>query len=172
MYVITKVLSYLIIIGTLFSFADVRYDPRVAGLIVLGVVTAHAILIYQQHKFEDLFLSFSRNFPYSRRRLYAYYAITWLPLLLPESIWLFTNYTLIMAIQLLMLALSEVTLFHGILYKIGPVMNKYIPWLPGVFMLLFWMTMFGLMWVLTPLNLVVSFILFYNNYYKYQVILK
>lgn len=171
-YAITKALSYLIIIGTLFSFADVRRDPRVAGLIILGIVIAHAILIYQQHKFEHTSLSFSRNFPYSRRYLYFSYIITWALLLLPESIWLFTNYNLVAAAGLFVLALSIIMLFHSLLYRIGPVMNKYLPWLLGLFLLLFWMIMFGFTGLLAPLNFIVSFMLFYNNYYKYEVGIK
>jgi hypothetical protein len=35
-------------------------------------------------------------------------------------------------------------------------------------MVLFWVIMFHLLWLLIPLNLVIAYLFFYNNYYRYQ----
>jgi len=168
-YVLTKLLSYVAIIGILFSFADVKHDPRVAGLIILGVITAHTILIYQQHRFELTYLSMARNFPYSIGNLYINYVLSYLVLLLPESIWLFLSFNAITAIGLLLLSLSLVLLFHCLLYKLGLAMNKYLPLILSLFILNFCLILFGLMWLLMPVCILVSFIVFYLNYYKAEL---
>jgi hypothetical protein len=169
-YVITKFISYLVIIGALFSFADVRHDLRVAGLTILGIVTAHAIIIYRQHRFEQTYLSIARNFPYSMASLYINYVLGFLLLLLPEGIWLFISFNLIAATSLLLLALSLMMLFHGIIYKTGLAMNNYLPWVLGLFILLFCFVLFGLMWLLVPLCLLVSSVIFYRNYYRGELV--
>jgi hypothetical protein len=169
-YFITKLLSYFIIIGTLFSFADVRYDIRVAAITVLGIATAHAMLIYQQYKFGQTYLGITRNFPYGIIRLYLYLTLNYLFLLLPEVIWLFISFNILTAIGLLILLLGIALLFHCILYQIGIAMNKYLPRISGLFVLLFWIILFGGAWALTPLCIIVSFAIFYTNYYKAELI--
>jgi hypothetical protein len=168
-YIITKLLSYVVIISVMFSLADVKQDPRVVGLVILGVVIAHSILIYQQHKFELIFLTTSRNFPYSIGNLYFNYLLTYMFLLLPEIIWLFASFTPIMSIGLLLLLLSMVMLFHCILYKIGLAMNNYLPWVLGLFLITFLFILFGLMWLLVPIYFIVSFVIFNMNYYKAEI---
>jgi hypothetical protein len=169
-YFITKLLSYFIIIGTLFSFADVRHDLRVAAIIVLGIATAHAMLIYQQYKFGQTYLGITRNFPYGINRLYLYHALNYLFLLLPEVIWLFLTFNILTAIGLLVLLLGIVLLFYCMLYKIGTAMNKYLPRISGLFVLLFWIILFGGTWLLAPLCIIISFAIFYTNYYKSELI--
>jgi hypothetical protein len=168
-FALSKLFSYLVIISIMFSFADVKHDGRVTALIILGVVMAHSILIYQQHRFELIYLTITRNFPYSLLRLYLQYALTYLLLLLPECAWLFTNFKPFAAIGWLLLLISVIMLFHCILYWIGLEMNKYLPWLLGMFFGIALIILFGLTWWLIPLCLVVSFKLFYFNYYMAEL---
>ena len=168
-YALSKLLSYIVIISVFFALADVRNDPRVAGLTILGIVTAHAILIYQQHKFGLTYLSISRNFPYSMSNWYVHYALTYLVLLLPECTWLFISFNLATAFALLLLCLGIIMLFHCLLYKIGLAMNKYLPWIFGLFFGISTLILFGLIWPLIPACLVASFMLFYFNYYKAEL---
>jgi hypothetical protein len=165
-YMITKALSYLVIICVMFSLADVKHDPRVAGLAILGVVITHSILLYQQHKFELTYLSISRNFPYSISSLYLHYIFTYVLLLLPEVMWLFISFNPITAVELLLLLLSMTMLLHCILYKIGLAMNNYLPWVLGLFLMMFLFILFGWVWLLVPVCFVVSFTMFSLNYYK------
>ncbi|WP_428331084.1 hypothetical protein [Mucilaginibacter sp.] len=168
-YLLSKFLSYVIIIGVVFSFADVRTDIRVAALTVLGIVMAHAILIYQQHKFELTYLGISRNLPYGIGRIYRQHVLTYLLLLLPEGIWLFADFNPLKAAGLLILALSIIMLFHCLFYYIGLAMNKYLPWIFVLFFALSLTILFGLMWLLIPVCLVASFSVFYLNYYKAEL---
>jgi hypothetical protein len=165
-YLITKGLSYLIISGVFLMFADVSHDLRVAGIAMLAIAVSHSILIFDQRQFEEGFLIFSKNLPYSRMKLFLSFAAMYFVLLLPETIWLFVRFSPIMAIGLLAFGLSITLLFHSILYKLGLNMEKYMTWVLGLFMILFWMVMFKLIWVLVLLNLLVAYFIFYSNYYK------
>lgn len=168
-YAITKVLSYLIIVSIMFSFADVRNDPRVAGLTILGIVTTHSILMYQQHSFELTYLSIARNLPFSLTSLYVNYALSYILLLVPEIIWLAFNFNMFTVTGLLLLMLSIALLFHCLLYQVGLAVTKYLPFIFCLFTFLFCLILFGLMWILIPACLMYSFAIFYLNYYKTKV---
>ncbi|MBC7923449.1 MAG: hypothetical protein H7Z75_20415 [Ferruginibacter sp.] len=164
-YGITKLISWLILIYIYDSFADVNGDLRVAGFVILGVVSAHAILIYQSHDFEKNDLSFSRNFPYSRIKLFVNFTGLYFLLLLPESLWLFTTFGLAVATELLLFGLSIALLFRSLLYGFGQSMGNYLRLVFGLFVLLYVMILFGLLWILIPVNLFVAGVVFYRNYY-------
>jgi hypothetical protein len=167
--VLTKLLSYTAIISIMYSVTDAYTNSRVAGFAVLGIVMAHAILIYQQHRFVLVYLSITRNFPYSLGRLYAQHVLTYLVLLAPEYVWFFISFKFFMAIGLMTIMLSVVMLFHCILYWIGLAMNKYLPWLLGMFFVISLVILFGLMWWLVPVCFGISFALFYGNYYREEL---
>jgi len=168
--ILTKVLSYLAIISITFSFADAGNDGRVSALAVSAIALAHAVLIYQQHHFALVYLGIMRNLPRSLGWLYLQQALTYLILLLPECAWLFASYNVAQAIGLLVLLISVIMLFHCLLYRIGLAMNKYLPWLLAMFLTVWIFILFGLSWLLAPVCLVVSFMLFYFNYYKEELI--
>jgi hypothetical protein len=167
-YLITKALSWLIITGVFYVFADVKTDVRVAGIAILAVVTAHIVLIFEERKFEENGLGFSRHLPYSRQRLFLNFTGVYFFLLIPESVWLFSRFNPLMATELLLLALSTAMLFHCLLYWFGLNMDKYLQWILGLFIILFWIIMFKLLWVLVPLNLGIAYWLFYSNYYEFE----
>ncbi len=165
-YFITKGLSWFIITGVFYLFADVKTDIRVAGIAILAVITAHVVVIFEQRRFEETRLSFLRNLPYSRAQLFANFVGVYFLLLLPETVWLFSRFSPLMAIGLLLTGLSTAMLFHSLLYWFGLNMDKYIQYILALFMVLFWVIMFHLLWVLIPLNLMVAFLIFYFNYYE------
>jgi hypothetical protein len=165
-YTITKVLSWLIVTGVFQLFNDVSTDARVAGIAVLAIAVAHAVLVFEGQRFEQTYLSFARNYPYSYAQRYGYLLLTYLLLLLPESVWLFSRFNLLLTIQLLLMALSMLMLLHTLIYYIGLNMDRYLQWVMGLFILLFWVLMFKLMPVLIIGNVVVSFLIFYRHYYR------
>ena len=67
---VTKILSFIIIIGGTYILADIQHDLRVASVICLGIVLTHSLLIYQSNYFETTQLAFSRNFPLSCNQVY------------------------------------------------------------------------------------------------------
>ena len=164
-YVFTKVLSWLIITGVFLLFEDVSHDMRVAGIAILAIITAHVMLIYQQHNFHEKWLAFARNLPYTKSKLFINYCMVYLWLLLPETIWLFSRFSPIAATGLFIGAISIAMLFHTLLYAIKCNMEKYLQWVLGLFVLIFWIILYKLFWALITVNLVVSLALFYRNYY-------
>lgn len=171
-YFITKGLSWLIITGVFYLFADVKSDIRVAGIAILAVITAHVVLIFEARRFEETRLSFSRNLPYSRLGLFLNFGGVYFFLLLPECVWLFSRFNPFMAVELLLAGLSIAMLFHSLLYWFGLNMDKYIQWMLGLFIVLFWVIMFHLLWALIPLNLGVAYLFFYFNYYVCEGMVK
>jgi len=169
-YLITKLLSYLIINGVFLLFADVSHDIRVAGIAILAIAMAHAIVIFEERKFEETYLIFSRNLPYSRFRLFYSIACVYLLLLLPEGIWLFTRFAPFMAAGLFAFGISVILLYHSFLYGLGLNMDKYMQWVPGMFVLIFWLIMFKLIWFLIPVIASIAFFIFYINYYDVPLI--
>jgi len=165
-YVITKGISYLIITGVFLMFADVSHDLRVAGIALLAIAVAHSVLIFDERQFEETFLIFSRTLPYSRLQLFFSFLGVYFALLLPEAIWLFVRFLPLMAVGLLVFALSLILLFHSLLYRFGLNMERYMTWILGLFIVLFWVVMFRLIWGLLCVNLLAAYLVFYTQYYK------
>lgn len=165
-YVLTKGISYLIVNGVFLLFADVSHDIRVAGIAILAIATAHTALVFEERRFEESYLIFSRGLPHTRLRLFGGFALVYLALLLPESIWLFSRFSPLLAIELLLLGLSVVLLFHSLLYWMGLNMDKYVQYALGLFMVLFWIILFKQIGALIVLNTAIGFGIFFNNYYN------
>jgi hypothetical protein len=167
-YIVTKTLSWLIITGVFYLFQDVRNDPRLAGIAVLSIIMAHSNIIYQEHKFENDWLAFARNMPFSRARRFFNHVFVYFILLLPEISWLFLRFNPAVACELLFAGLSVALLFHCLLYRLGLNMDKYLQWLLGLFAVVFWLIMYNLLLLLIPLNLALAYLMFYRKYYSYD----
>jgi hypothetical protein len=165
-YVLTKAISYLIVNGVFLLFADVSHDVRVAGIAMLAIATAHTALVFEERKFEETYLIFSRGLPHTRLRLFAGFALVYLVLLLPEGIWLFSRFSPLLAVELMLFGLSVVLLFHSLLYWMGLNMDKYMQYVMGLFMVLFWIILFKQITALMILNTLIGLGIFYGNYYN------
>ncbi|WP_345955625.1 hypothetical protein [Mucilaginibacter sp. PAMB04168] len=165
-YSITKLLSWLIVTSVFYLFDDVKSDARVAGMAVLAIGVAHAVLVFEKQRFEVTYLSFVRNFPVSLGKQYGNSFLTYLLLLLPEGVWLFSRFNPVLAVQLLLMALSLLMLLHTLVYYIGLNMDKYLQWVMGLFILLFWVMMFKLMPVVIGVNLITSYLIHLRLYYQ------
>jgi hypothetical protein len=165
-YAITKLISYLVVTGVLMLFADVSHDVRVAGIAMLAIAITHCVIIFEEHRFEETYLSFARGLPFTRLQLFGGFALVYLVLLLPEGIWLFSRFSPLLAAELLLFGLSIVLLLHSLLYLLGLNMDKYLPWVLGLFMVVFWVILFRQIGALIILNGVAGFVLFWQNYYK------
>jgi len=165
-WLLTKGISYLLITGFFLLFADVAHDVRVAGIAFLSVVVAHVRLIFENRVFEEKWLSFTRNLPYSRAKLFVNFIMVYIVLLLPEIIWLFSRFSLVIAIELLLAGIGTLMLFHCLLYFIGLDMEKYMLWIFFLFVAVFWMILFRLLWVTALVNIGLAFMIFYGRYYR------
>lgn len=165
-FLLTKMLSWGILTGVFLVFSDLKSDPRIAAISVLGVALAHAFLCYQNQRFEMLNLSFAKNFPYSRAQLFLQILSSYALLLIPEAIWCFLKFDFITATGLYLMMLSFILLFRTLLYRLGLQMNRYLPWIFGLFFIFFWCIMFQWIWILIPVPLLIAYLIFYYNYYR------
>jgi hypothetical protein len=163
-YLLAQILSVLSIIFA--SFLEVGQDIRLAAMVILLVVTAHSLIIYQNYRFEETYLSFSRNLPYSRLKRYINVLCVYLLLLLPEFIWLFSGFNLPTAIKSMFLGLSVAVLFHTMLYWRGLKMNIYLRNVFLLFFVFFLTILFNGVDLLILLNFLLAVRLLYRHYYQ------
>ena len=142
---------------------------RLKCILVLCIILAHTVLIYDFFNFEDTFLKFARNLPYSRIKIFANYALLYVMLLLPENFYIFLNFEFLEATFLILLGLTTALLFYSLLYCIGLNMSKFIKWLFASSLLMFLTVMFNVFWILIPINLIFSFVVIYKRYYRMEV---
>jgi hypothetical protein len=164
--IVTKFLSFGIIASGLYLLANVNDNLQVASIMTLGIVTAHSILIYQSYRFEISHLSFARNFPFNRAKIYSSWTLTYLLLTLPEMIWLLTKFDIKIGVALLLFNISTGMLFRNLQYLIGLNMKRYLCWVFYLFNFFFIIILLKMIWVLLLVNLITSFLLFNRNYYK------
>ncbi|MBW4891918.1 hypothetical protein KXQ82_19495 [Mucilaginibacter sp. HMF5004] len=158
-YLITKLLSYAIINGVFIMFADVSHDTRVAAIAVLAITVAHAIVIFEERRFEETYLIFSKTLPYSKLKLFLSFLGVYALLLIPEAAWLFTRFSPVTAVYLLAFGLGVILFFHCLLYPFGLDMEKYMGWIMGTFVIAFWIIMCGYLLALIPLFLILAYII-------------
>ncbi len=158
-YLVTKFLSYAIINGVFMMFADVSHDTRVAAIAVLAITIAHSVLIFEERRFEDVYLIFSKTLPYGKIKLFLSFLGVYAILLIPEAAWLFTRFSPLTAVYLLAFGLSVIMFFHCMLYPFGLNMEKYMTAVLVSFVILFWLLMFKLLWFMVPVLLLIAFII-------------
>jgi hypothetical protein len=171
-YLLTKIASLLVMTGVLYIFADYKHDLRVPYLIMLSIVTLHSVLIFQEHRFKETYLSFARNLPYSRFKLFFNFSFIYFLIILPECIWCLSKFPFLTAIEMLFFGLSMAMLFRSILHLMGLRMYRYLLWVFGLFMLSFYVIMFDLPRLSFIASLIISYLLFYQYYYKPKTIIK
>ena len=165
-FVVTKLLSALAIIGGFHILTDVREDTRAAGMVTLGIVMAHALLLYQSYRFEHAALRFSLNFPYRKIWVYASWGLTYTLLTLPEILWLFTRFETGLASGLLLFNVSAGLLLRSMLYRTSLDIKKFIYAVFYFFILSFAAIVLKLLWPLVIITLTASWIIFQKYYHK------
>ncbi len=165
-FVVTKLVSALAIIGGFHILSDVREDTRAAGMVTLGFVMAHALLLYQSYRFEHTALRFSLNFPYRKSYVYANWGLTYVLLTLPEILWLFTRFDAGLATGLLIFNVSAGLLLRSMLYRTALDIKKFIYPVFYFFILSFAAIVLKLLWPLVIVTLATSWIIFQKYYYK------
>lgn len=169
-YLLTKTMALLSIFSLSYFFAGIT-DLRAAGIIILFVCLAHALLVFQEFRFEQVYLGFARNFPINRAIRYGRLLLLYVLILLPEGITLFSSLPVFAAAQLLLLALGIMLLFRCILLIIPVVtMRSYLWYITGISVVVFIAILFRMIEFIALLNLPVSGILFYTRYYQAQSI--
>jgi len=163
-YIITKVLSWLLISSVFMLFSDLEDNFRLLMLITSCIVVAHVVLIYQEKIFNDRYLAFLPNFPFSRAKLFFGLGLNYLVLILPELCWLLTRSGLIISLGLATFALSVILLFRSLLLLNGIQVKGFLMAVFCLFFFFYIFIMVGLSLGLIPLNILMAWLVFRRNY--------
>ena len=77
-YLLTKLLSWILISSVFLVFADLKDSARLLMLIISSIVVAHVVLIYQEKIFNDRYLSFLPNFPFTKGKVFFSFCLNYL----------------------------------------------------------------------------------------------
>lgn len=168
-YLITKAISWTLIIGIFAVFSDINNDSAVPNLVVLNIVTAHTLLIYNEFRFNEKYLYFSRNFPYSIPKQFLGSFLNYTILMLPELLWFISKFG-IHSFSLLLQVFSILILFKSLLYWIGLNIKKYLIWIFVLFNLVFLIILYRITWLLPPAFVSVAYFVFQKNYLNKNLI--
>lgn len=169
-YVLTKLLSWVLISSVLLVFADLNDDSRLLTLITSCIVVAHVVLIYQEKVFNNRYLSFLPNFPFTKEKVFFSFCLNYLVLLLPEICWMFTNFGILTSFELIAFAFSAILLFRSLLLLNAIQVKGFLIWVFSLFFLFYVFILFGFGLILIPLNVIVAWILFKCNYLNNSIL--
>ncbi|MGN8058338.1 hypothetical protein ACTJKN_18795 [Pedobacter sp. 22163] len=169
-YALTKLLSWVLISSVLVVFADLKDDSRLLMLVTSCIVVAHVVLIYQEKVFNNKYLSFLPNFPFTKEKVFFSYCLNYLVLLLPEICWIFTNFGILTSFGLITFAFSAILLFRSLLLLNAIQIKGFLIWVFSLFFLFYVFIMFGFGLILIPLNVIVAWIVFGRNYLNNSIL--
>ncbi len=165
---VTKLFSYFAVYGFLQINVD-HYENRIALMGLLVGVTAHAVVLFELRKWEDSYLLFLKNLPFSPITRYLTMIIIFSLLLLPELFLLITHHVkLIDLIGSLLFSISFLLLLFAMVHHLKMDMDKYIQYLLILFLISFGIVLFKLSWVLILLYLFTSFSWHKKYFYTYE----
>ena len=165
---VTKLFSYFAVYGFLQISVD-HYENRIALMGLLVGLTGHAVLIFELRKWEDSYLHFLKNLPFSPITRYLTMVIIFSLLLLPELFLLLTHHVkLIDLIGSLLFSISFLLLLFAMVHHLKMDMDKYIQYLLILFLISFGIVLFKLYWVLILLYLFTSFSWYKKYFYTYE----
>lgn len=163
---LTKLCSCITIIGLYNAFQENETDQRVGEMIVLGIVMAHSFLIYKEHYFKEISLSFLRNMPYRRIAVWLNFALVFSVIILPEIIWVLSRFELCIAVKTILLGVSIAMVFRSLIYITGLQIYKYLTHIFFLFIVQFYVIVFNYSDLLIVLNFAIAFAVFYEYYFK------
>jgi hypothetical protein len=163
-YLLTKLLSWLLISSVFILFSDIKDNSKLLMLITSCIVVAHIVLVYQERIFNDRYLSFLLNFPFSKAKIFFSFCLNYLILLLPEICWMTTRFGLITSLELASFAFSAILLFRSLLLLNGIQVKGFLISVFCLFFLFYICIMFGLGLILIPVNMIFAWVVFRRNY--------
>jgi hypothetical protein len=169
-YLLTKLLSWVLISSVLVVFTDLKDNSGLLMLITSCIVVAHVVLIYQEKIFNDRYLSFLPNFPFTKGKVFFSFSLNYLVLLLPEICWLLRSFGVLSSLGLIAFAFSAILLFRSLLLLNTIQVKGFLIGIFCLFFLFYIFIMFGLGLILIPLNIIVAWILFKLNYLNNSVL--
>lgn len=168
MLAITKLFSWMILTGGMLLFGSLTADVRMGGVIMLLLALSNLVVLYQWQQFENTYLRFLPNLPWTRWKRYVHLLLAYLFLILPEIIWLSTQGGGMIAGGLLILNIAMAMLLRSYLYLIPLSMAKFVTMAFYSFMVMFLVILAGGMWWMMLAVSTLSAAIFYRRYYSYQ----
>ena len=156
---ITKLLSTFILIIGIYLLQENISDSRVAGILALGIATAHAFVVYQINIFANTYLNFSNNFPYTITRRGLLTLFTFTLLVLPELAWFVWHHHQWPFAQAVFLIISLLLLFQT-LAPPTTTTKAYLTRVFYLFVISFIILLFDFLPVLTVITLVTAIVRF------------
>ncbi len=151
---------------------EVGDDFRILAITWLFAILSHTFLIQKIKVFEDQYLCWTRNLIIPRTQTFLIYVQLYSLLMIPEMLLLTGSIgkglNVIQLILLPLLSSGFLLSIHSYLYKSNRDPDRFITYLFWLFMGCFMLVMSNLIWLLTIALLVVSFILIWRRYYKYE----
>ena len=167
--VVTKLLSYGVIAGGYFLVGREEVY-QFGGLLILGVVVSHSFLIYQSYQFEYEYLSFTRNFPTRKIKIYTLWVLTYLLLTLPETMWLVVAFPPKTLLFFLLFSVGTYMIFRSILYTSTLEMKKYLYTIFLLFVVAYLVILYGYFVHLSVFNFLLSILIFEVDYFKQKTL--
>jgi len=163
-FLITKIVSYLFIICVSLFFTETAGAFSVGTLTIIILITAHAIIIYKEYGFNEHFLYFSHNFPFSKIKMFLGPCLNYAVILFPEILWLVTTQRFDHCGLIILLGFAILLLYRSIMYAIGNNMKRFLFWIFLIFNILFLGFLYTIIWYFVPMMLIISYLIFSRNY--------
>jgi hypothetical protein len=151
-----------------FSLMDTAYDTRYILVGLLINLLAHSVLVFNQRRFDDLYLSLVPHLPIHLWKRYLQMGVTWLLLLVPEFLLLFLKAGPGDLLLFITLGLSLLMLLRSLLYFPTLDQDKYFRWVFVVIVGVLFLSLAHFYWYAVVLLQLTAFGIFYYRYYRYE----
>jgi len=172
MLVVTKIFCLLVLYIFFKLYEPDQYDIRPLLLCFMLATAANSSIVFQIKVFEDSFTGFAKNFPFSLLWRFGMLLCTYLFVMLPELVFVCKGWPLHVHLfdylQLLLLGVGLLSLFHGALYTDDMDTEAYFKIVFAVLAILFFVILYNPGILLECVLLAVSFGLFASYYYDFE----
>lgn len=165
-FVLTKVISLVISVLVINLFENEPDIRRPLLVIVLFIVSAHIIIIFNEYAFNERYLYFMHNLPFPLWLKWLGPLTSYLFILLPELAWLMMNFNAIYSIPLIIVGISMILFLRALMYYTGTVMKRYLIWFFLFFNLAFLLIIYNVYYLIPPIAFLIGFIIFKYSYGK------
>jgi len=172
MLLVTKFFSLLVLYAFIHLYEADQYDIRPLLLCFMLATAANSALVYETKAFEDGFMGFAKNFPFTLTKRFGLMLVMYTLLMLPELAFVCkgwpVHFHLVDYAQLLLLSIGLLSIFHGSLYTGDIDTDAYFKIVFAILAMLFFVILYNPGILLECLLLAVSFGLFASYYHDFE----
>lgn len=168
-----KLLSLLLLQGIVIANKN-TVDRESVCVLMMFLVSAHALLPLYYTSFMESKLSFVRNMPVTKSRLVLTYTVTYMVTFLPELLFLLINskhaISMTQVMSLYSVAIAQMLLYTAIQYAPGITTERYTMVVFAFFFAsLLFLASFNL-WPLAITEVAIALMVFQRFYYRYETL--